>query len=347
MTTNPKISIIICAKNEEKNLINWLASVENQSRLPEEFIIVDGGSTDNTIDILKKYIQNTKLKINLIECANINIAQGRNIGVKNARYEIIACTDAGCRLEAKWLEKIIQPFEIDLKVDVVAGFYYANYETKFQEMISHFFVPFLEYLEIRKFLPSSRSIAYKKSIHEKIKGYPEWLTFAGEDTLFDLNLGKITLAWAFVPEASVYWNTPKNTNQAYKLAFKYAKGDGEAGLFAKSYDYFKSFFLSISIFLIFILISYYINPILPIILCGVVLYFFLRKNPSYNFKDAASLYRIIQNCFLTFVIRVGLIQGYIAGKQNKPKILEKQYNNNNIKGNSGILACGPFHNSVF
>ncbi len=338
-----KVSLISTIKNEEKNLINWLDSVENQSRLPDEFIIVDGGSTDKTLDILKKYIQNTKLKIILIECANLNIARGRNIGIKKAKYEIIASTDAGCILDVKWLEKIVKPFEIDLKVDVVAGFYYAKYDTKFQEMISHFFVPFLEYLEIRKFLPSSRSIAYKKSIHEKIRGYPEWLTFAGEDTLFDLNLGKITQAWVFVPEASVYWNTPKNISQAYKLAFKYAKGDGEAGLFAQSYDYLKYFFLSITLFFAFIIISYYINPILPIILCGIVFYFFIWKNPSYNFKDAASFYRNIQNSFLTFVIRLGLIRGYSAGKKNKPKKLEQRYNN--VAGNVLILAGVPFHDS--
>ena len=82
------ISLICTVKNEEDTTLDWLASLEKQSRLPDEVIIVDGGSTDRTVDLIKEFMRNSKLNIRLIVAPGVNIAQGRNIAIKNVTYDI-------------------------------------------------------------------------------------------------------------------------------------------------------------------------------------------------------------------------------------------------------------------
>ena len=80
-----KVSVICTVKNEEETILDWLESLEKQSRLPDEVIIVNGDSTDRTVDLIKEFMRNSKLKIRLIVAPSANIAQGRNIAIKNSQ----------------------------------------------------------------------------------------------------------------------------------------------------------------------------------------------------------------------------------------------------------------------
>jgi len=51
----PKISIVIPSYNEEKKIADCLESYLKQSSLPHEIIVVDGGSKDNTVSIIKRH----------------------------------------------------------------------------------------------------------------------------------------------------------------------------------------------------------------------------------------------------------------------------------------------------
>src|SRR6187455_126103 len=55
MENSPLVSIITIVYNGEKYIENTIQSVINQSYPNLEYIIIDGGSTDNTVDIIKKY----------------------------------------------------------------------------------------------------------------------------------------------------------------------------------------------------------------------------------------------------------------------------------------------------
>ena len=115
-----KVSLITTVLNEENSIEKFLKSVIQQTKKPNEFIIVDGGSTDNTYEIIKKYAK----KYNWIKVFRVNgasVGMGRNIAIQKARNKIIACTDAGCILDRKWLEKITKPFQKNKGIDVVVG----------------------------------------------------------------------------------------------------------------------------------------------------------------------------------------------------------------------------------
>jgi len=209
-----KVSLICTLKNEESSIREFLDSILSQSRLPDEVVIVDGGSTDRTVEIINSVINSYIGKCDLIKLIvkkGANRAEGRNIAIKNTEYDIIASTDAGCRLDKDWLENLIKPFEDDASVDVVSGWYEADARTEFEKCVAELTYPKLKMVlkNPDKFLPSSRSVAYKKECWEKVGGYPEQL-YNNEDTLFDLNLKKTGCKFTFAPNAVVYWRVRSN-----------------------------------------------------------------------------------------------------------------------------------------
>lgn len=230
-----RVSLICTLKNEFSSIGDFLNSVLSQSRLPDELILVDGGSTDGTIDVIRSYtIKNIVFPIKLIVCEGINIAQGRNVAIENASYGIIASTDLGCILDKDWLKNLVRPFEENSEVDVVSGWYEPDARTTIEKISADVIYPKLNAVmkDQQKFLPSSRSVAYKKACWESVGGYPVWL-YTAEDTLYDMNLKKAGYKFVFAPTAVVYWRVRPNLKSIFKQHFLYAKGDAQAGIKTK------------------------------------------------------------------------------------------------------------------
>lgn len=224
-----KVSVVITIKNEEMSITEVLETLLKQSRLPNEIVVVDGGSTDRTVEIVRQFAEDHDI-IRLIEAPGTNIAQGRNIGIRSATHDLIAVTDAGCRVDPDWLHNIIAPFEKDPEVQVVCGFYRPDCRSLFERILGEITFPKLESVDPNTFMPSSRSIAFTRAAWEMVGGYPEYLRTA-EDTLFDLSLRKAGLKHAFAGDAVVYWRPRPNLRAFFRQSFAYARGDGEARLF--------------------------------------------------------------------------------------------------------------------
>jgi len=168
-----KVSIIITVKNEENSITRLLDSLKAQTRQPDEIVIVDGGSTDRTVEIIRSYYD--ALPIKLLVKPGANISQGRNEAIRAASGEIIASTDAGVRLVPNWLESLLRPFEEGAAV--VSGFFLPDVEGAFETAMGATVLPDLSDINPQKFLPSSRSVAFTKEAWEKVGGYPEWLDY--------------------------------------------------------------------------------------------------------------------------------------------------------------------------
>jgi hypothetical protein len=81
------------------------------------------------------------------------------------------------------------------------------------------------------FLPSARSLAVRKLVWKEAGGFPEWLSFAGEDTLFLEQVKRAGHAVTLVPEAIVYWR-PRGSVWTYSVQqYRYGVGDGESRLY--------------------------------------------------------------------------------------------------------------------
>ncbi|NHM28242.1 glycosyltransferase [Desulfofundulus sp. TPOSR] len=228
-TAMRKVSVVLTIKNEESSIAEVLEALLSQSRPPDEIVVVDGGSTDRTVEIVRQFARDHDT-IRLIEAPGTNIAQGRNIGIRAATHNLIAVTDAGCRADRDWLRNIVAPFEVDSEVQVVCGFYKPDCRSLFERILGELTFPKLECVDPNTFMPSSRSIAFTRDAWEMVGGYPEYLQTA-EDTLFDLSLRKAGLKHAFASDAIVYWRPRPNLRAFYRQSFAYARGDGEARLF--------------------------------------------------------------------------------------------------------------------
>jgi cellulose synthase/poly-beta-1,6-N-acetylglucosamine synthase-like glycosyltransferase len=233
-----KVSLICTLYNERKSINSFLDSIYSMSSLPEEFIIVDGGSTDGTSDIISEYIGKKQSGMNvrhiIDETCNRQhmaspVSHGRNIAIANARNEIIACTDAGCKVEKDWLSKIVDPLLADIDIHVVGGWYLPEGELFFQRVVASFWISPGESVRADTMLPSSRSIAFRREAWRTVGGYPEEYITA-EDTAFALNLRKAKLRFVAIPDAVVYWRMPTNLANFVTLVFRYATGDGFCSL---------------------------------------------------------------------------------------------------------------------
>ena len=113
MTSEIGISVVIPTKNEGEVLVECLSSIFNQSKKPSEVIIVDGRSTDDTIEQAKKF----DVKV-IIEEEPTSLPNARNLGAKSAKGPIVFIMDADISLDKNCLENALRYFE-DQKVIAV------------------------------------------------------------------------------------------------------------------------------------------------------------------------------------------------------------------------------------
>ena len=230
-----KFSLITTVYNEAESITNFIDSLNHQRVFPDEFIIVDGGSSDNTVQILQKQLsKKIKFKIIIDETCNKKyskgpIAKGRNIAISNTIYSNILVTDAGCILDENWVNEMKLSF-VDKKADIVSGWYKANITNEFQGKIADIFCPPIENINKNNFLPSSRSLGFKKSLWKDVKGYPE-NSYTAEDTLFDIKIFKLTDNIVFNEKAFVYWEVPRDNKELITKLYQYGYGEGQQKIY--------------------------------------------------------------------------------------------------------------------
>jgi len=114
-TISPSVSIICCARNEEKNLIPLLNSLQKQEYPKENFeiILVNDNSFDNTNQILEEYAKHSKIKLLLIKKEDKIPSKKKAIelGIKKSKGEIILFTDADCIINKNWIKTYIDIFQ--------------------------------------------------------------------------------------------------------------------------------------------------------------------------------------------------------------------------------------------
>ena len=224
------ISLIATVYNEGDNIQQLFDSIKAQTVQPDEIVIVDAGSTDDTLTIMRSYCDLLPLRL-LVE-PGCNISQGRNRALSAAKGDIIAVSDAGVRLSETWLERICAPLLGNSDLNVVCGFFQADPVTNFEVALGAATLPLRHEIDPATFLPSSRSIAFRKSAADAIGGYPEWLDYC-EDIVFDLRLKASCGEFDFEPEALAYFRPRRSLAAFYQQYFRYARGDGKANLWRR------------------------------------------------------------------------------------------------------------------
>lgn len=188
------ISVIICAKNEEENLKNFLPSILEQDYPDFEVIVVNDCSEDGTDDILKLFENNyPHLRVTTIH-KDASLYHSKKmalfLGIKAAKNECLLLTDADCQpVSPNWISRMAGGFSNDK--DFVLGYggflrkkgllnKYIRFDTMFTAM---------QYMGMAiagfPYMGIGRNLAYKRSTFFKNKGFGPYINLqSGDDDLF-------------------------------------------------------------------------------------------------------------------------------------------------------------------
>lgn len=220
-----RASVIVTVRNEEASIDALLDSLLAGTRPPDEIVVGDGGSTDATVERLRARAASDPRVRFLLAPGNRSV--GRNAAVRAARHDVIACTDAGGEVEPAWLERIVKPLEDEPDVDVVAGFYRPEGRSPFERAAGVVSAPALEEVDRDRFLPSTRSVAFRRAAWERAGGFDEALDH-NEDTPFGLALKAAGCRFAFAPDAVVRWRPRGDLRSFFRQHRRFGLGDGES-----------------------------------------------------------------------------------------------------------------------
>ena len=94
MENNSLVSVITPMHNSGRYILDTIESVKNQTYKNWEMIIIDDCSTDNSVELVKKYIQSDE-RIKLIRLEeNVGVAKARNKGIENSKGRYLAFLDS-------------------------------------------------------------------------------------------------------------------------------------------------------------------------------------------------------------------------------------------------------------
>ena len=218
------ISVIIPTLNSSKNLESILQKLTNQTILADEIIIVDSSSTDQTIDIAKKY----DTRIEVIKKEEFNHAGTRTYASQISRGDfIIFLTDDAIPINQLLIENLISPFKND-SIAAVGGRQLPNLNASlFSAHLRIFNYPKVSFnrslqdkekLGIKTIFLSNSCAAYRKSYLNQIGWFGENNLF-GEDSIACAKLLMNGHSIAYNKDAMVYHSHNYSIIQEFKRYF--------------------------------------------------------------------------------------------------------------------------------
>jgi glycosyltransferase involved in cell wall biosynthesis len=229
MAMSKKVTVIIPTKNCGDDLDRCLAALQKQTYPNFEIILIDGHSTDNTVEIGSRYgarIFYEDVGTRAYAC---------NIGLENSTGDIIAFTDADCIPQPNWLELLVKYLEtrddvvsvggpnttpddvsyVGKCVDLTYGSQIMTGETRYGKIFS-------DVVEVEH--NPGCNVAYKKEIIDGLQCKFENDLVTAEDVVFDHLLIKNGYKILFAPEI-LMWHRRRDTVKAYaKQVYRYGWG---------------------------------------------------------------------------------------------------------------------------
>lgn len=212
-----KISVVVCILNEEKRLEECLQLILKNK--PDEIIVVDGGSSDKSLEIAKKFTNN------IILSKNSSLTRDRQKGLNAAKNEYIALVDADHRLKENDLIGLLndmKKFNFDAVQSQLKSYINISWLNKAEEQM----------WEINQNVPGSRSMIgvapalYKKSLFKYVQ-FDDTITKTIDDTDFSYRLSQLNNVKYGIGETKIA-QLHEGEFTSYMKKFKwYGIGDGE------------------------------------------------------------------------------------------------------------------------
>ncbi len=227
-----KMSIVIPNYNGEKYLSGCLKSIDKQTQKIFETIVVDNGSSDTSIDIISNF---SKVKL-IRNKKNLGFSKAVNIGIKEAKGDLIALLNNDTELDNSWAEKIVEAAQAYPKAGFFASkmldYYHHDIIDSAGDGLSWSGRAFnigrgkkntSEFFK-KKFVfgACGGSAVYRKEIFEKVGYFDEDFFMYLEDVDFSFRAQSQGFKCLFVPEAKVFHlGAATSGGKKSAFAFKY------------------------------------------------------------------------------------------------------------------------------
>lgn len=220
-TQQPGVSIIVCARNEIKNLRLHLENLLNQSYPTFQVIVVNDCSWDETelyLEVLQQHYPNLKV-VTIKEQERYQHGKkfALSLGIKAAQYEHLLMTDADCLPASEnWIAEMVSSYTENKEIVLGYGGYmkepsflnkWIRFETAFNAM------QYLSYgLSGNAYMGVGRNLSYKKQLFFQNKGFASHQhLLSGDDDLFiNENATKKNVSICISPDA-ITLSKPKQT----------------------------------------------------------------------------------------------------------------------------------------
>jgi GT2 family glycosyltransferase len=213
------VSIVIPTFNGASRIAHCLDALLKQTAGRDvEILVVNDGSTDNTVDVVTLYSG-----IRLISQANAGPAAARNRGASEARGSIILFTDDDCVPMPDWLDAMIEPFEDPEVVGakgvyrthqkrLIARFVQIEYEDRYRLMAGLDSIDFID----------TYSAAFRRDRFLEMTGYDTSFPVAcAEDAELSYRMSARGWKMKFAPAAIVYHTHPETLSRYLKRKYKF------------------------------------------------------------------------------------------------------------------------------
>ncbi|HWJ11518.1 MAG TPA: glycosyltransferase [Nocardioides sp.] len=236
----PPISVVTTVFNDDLATKDLLSALVPQLGAEDELVVVDAGSTDRTVAVVEEFAAADD-RVRLVVAPGAGISAGRNIGVRTARHDAIACTDAGCIPVPGWLAAFRRSFAHHDDVDLWTGTYRVEARRPWEHALAAVGYPSVEELArptplVRVYgrlfgrvfdptMPTGRSVAFARVAWAGVGGYPEDLQ-TGEDVLFGRRIAAGGGRARMVRDAEVSWAQRPTFAANLVMYRRYGEGSG-------------------------------------------------------------------------------------------------------------------------
>lgn len=215
----PNYSIVATTYNDAGEILNFLNNICAQSEPPDEVIIADGGSHDETVNIIEDFALNSHIPIRVAKGERLNISQGYNTAIRLSRSELVGVVGVGNHYEKDFFRKLLRHLlqkSCDVTYSPVRGRNSGSFSQKYNNTILHG--------EKGQRLPiaSNHGALVKKRIFVELGFFYENFLYAGEDTEFYNRVSANGYKAERVDDAFVYWFTPTSYSEYFRQVKNYS-----------------------------------------------------------------------------------------------------------------------------
>lgn len=208
---NPFVSVVIPTYNRDKMLRGCLESLLTQTYPKDKYetIVVDDGSTDRTREVVENLAKRAEPIIKYFYQKNQGQASARNLGIENAKGEIIGFIDDDCIASKNWIINLTEKYS-DEKVGGVGG-KIVGYNLK---TLSEKYIEKSSYLSHEKYgyYFATANASYRKEIFQKVGAFDEFCSDKADTSDVDISIRVLKKGYSieYSAEAIVYHKHPSS-----------------------------------------------------------------------------------------------------------------------------------------